>query len=451
MMREDLMATVNDRKAIQVRIKEWTRVTPELCPELRGSSFRDDPDAFSIATGLNESRILEVRETLRGLEFEATSWIGRLALGPVTLTIQPKFDFQSLEVLIRYAYGLSDLKTLRSTTYQPLFEQSLQDLLVGELAREATDLVYRGLSRHYVATDAILSSPRGSVNFTAIARQGGIREAALPCRYHPRIEDWDLNRQLRAGLRMAAGLTSDLRLKRQIRRVDSLIPDEVEESRLTLPSLSDSKRRLTRLTEHYRPVITIIGLLLEGLGVTIREGQEEVRLPGFLFDMNAFWQRLLGRFLSDHIEGGTVRSQATLNNALRYQPDANPLRRKNPPLRPDFLVVSRNGRVVAILDAKYKDLWEKLPDSSWLYQMAVYSSSFSQRAIMLYPCTVAGARDQRLEVRNPVTGDIFGVVIMRPVDIPQLVSVIRANCDRLGQKLVSELVFGPSGPQARAA
>jgi hypothetical protein len=41
------------------------------------------------------------------------------------------------------------------------------------------------------------------------------------------------------------------------------------------------------LTEHYRPAIRVIELLLQGQGVTLRDAQDEVRLPGFLFDMNA--------------------------------------------------------------------------------------------------------------------------------------------------------------------
>lgn len=442
----------SDRSSVCLGIKEWSSATPGLCPELQGSSFKGHPEAREIATQLNDSQILHVRETLRGLEFEATSWVGRLALGPVTLTIQPKIDFRSLEVLIRYAYDLSDLRILSSDTVHELFEQSLQDLLVAQLEREASHLIFRGLSRHYVPTGATLSSPRGRIDFAAIARHGGVRQAALPCKYYPRTENWSLNQLLRAGLRMAASLTNDLPLSRRIHRLDSLIPDEVEDIRLSLSSIRDSERLITRLTEHYRPAIRIIELLFRGQGVTLHDAQAEVRLPGFLFDMNAFWQRLLEQFLSEHIREATVRSQASLNDALRYQPNANPLRRKNPPLRPDFLVIQKN-HVVAVLDAKYKDLWEKSPDASWLYQMAVYGSAFREKAeaVMLYPSTVEGAKDQRLEIRNPATGRLFGVVVMRAVNVSRLVSIIRTNDKRMGQKLTDELVFGAMIEKAMAA
>jgi 5-methylcytosine-specific restriction enzyme subunit McrC len=442
----------SDHSSVRLGIKEWSSATPEIRPELRGLSFQEHQEAGKIAAQLTDSHILHARETLRGLEFEATSWVGRLALGPVTLTVQPKIEFRSLEVLIRYAYGLSDLRILSAETAHELFEQSLQDLLVSQFEREASHLVYRGLFRHYVPMDAKLTSPRGRIDFAAIAREGGVRQAALPCKFYPRTENWVLNGIVRAGLRMAASLTNDLPLSRRIHRLDSLIPEDVEEVRLSLSSLRDSERNITRLTEHYRPALRIIELLLQGQGVTLDKAQDEVRLPGFLFDMNIFWQRLLEQFLSENIRDATVRSQASLSDALRYQPYANPLRRKNPPLRPDFVVIQKN-RVVAVLDAKYKDLWEKPPDASWLYQMAVYGSAFKERAeaVMLYPSIRKGPKDQRLEIRNPTTRTVFGTVVMRPVDVPLLVSIILANDKRMGQKLVEELVFGASIEKARAA
>jgi 5-methylcytosine-specific restriction enzyme subunit McrC len=441
-----------DHASVRLGINEWSSATPATCPELRGLSFQEHPGAGQIAAQLNDSHILHARETLHGLEFEATSWVGSLTLGPVTVTVQPKIEFRSLEVLIRYAYGLSDFRILSSDTVHELFEQSLQDLLVSQFEREASHLVYRGLFRHYVPMDAKLASPRGRIDFAAIAREGGVRQAALPCKYYPRTENWVLNRLLRAGLRMAATLTSDIPLSRRIHRLDTLIPEDVTEIRLNLSSLRDSERHITRLTEHYRPAVRITELLLQGQGVTLDNAQDEVRLPGFLFDMNVFWQRLLEQFLSENIHDATIRSQASLTDALRYQPDANPLRRKNPPLRPDFVVIQKN-RVVAVLDAKYKDLWAKAPDASWLYQMAVYGSVFKEKAeaIMLYPSMREGSKDQRLEIRNPSTRTIFGNVVMRPVSVPLLVSIILANDKRMGQKLVNELVFGASIEKARAA
>jgi hypothetical protein len=70
---------------------------------------------------------------------------------------------------------------------------------------------------------------------------------------------------------------------------------------------------------------------------------------------------------------------------------------------------------------------------------------------MLYPSTVEGAKDQRLEIRNPATGRLFGIVVMRAINVSRLVSIILANDKRMGQKLVDDLVFGAPIEKARAA
>lgn len=68
----------SNHSSVSLAIKEWSSATPEICQELRGLSFRECPEAGQIATKLSDSHILHLRETLRGLEFEATSWVGRL-------------------------------------------------------------------------------------------------------------------------------------------------------------------------------------------------------------------------------------------------------------------------------------------------------------------------------------------------------------------------------------
>ena len=56
-----------------------------------------------------------------------------------------------------------------------------------------------------------------------------------------------------------------------------------------------------------------------------------------------------------------------------------------------------------------------------------------------------------MEIRNPATGRLFGIVVMRAVNVSRLVSIILANDKRMGQKLVDDLVFGAPIEKARAA
>ena len=56
---------------------------------------------------------------------------------------------------------------------------------------------------------------------------------------------------------------------------------------------------------------------------------------------------------------------------LRYRPGFNPRRQRSPTPKPDY-VLFRHGHVVAIADAKYRDLWEQSLPPSMLYQLSVY-------------------------------------------------------------------------------
>ncbi len=71
--------------------------------------------------------------------------------------------------------------------------------------------------------------------------------------------------------------------------------------RLDQQTLKRLHREMDRLTASYASAITLIELLLAGEGISMDEDQRTLRLPGFLFDLNLFFQELLSRFLQEHL------------------------------------------------------------------------------------------------------------------------------------------------------
>lgn len=153
--------------------------------------------------------------------------------------------------------------------------------------------------------------------------------------------------------------------------------------------------------------------------------RDRVALPGFLFDMNRFLQALLGRFLTDNLPGYTVLQEYQLRGMMSYMPEHNPRRRRAPAPRPDF-AVAQGGRVIALLDAKYRDLWELgLPDG-WLYQLSMYALSQGPggRSTILYPTMADGAREQRISISHPSGGE-RAQVVLRPVHVGRLAAALK--------------------------
>jgi 5-methylcytosine-specific restriction enzyme subunit McrC len=125
----------------------------------------------------------------------------------------------------------------------------------------------------------------------------------------------------------------------QLRSAARLASAQLEEvarpCRLDRSSLDAAQRSIDRLTAHYAPALTLIQLLYEGTMLSLDDGQD-VAVPGCLFDMNRFFQALVTRLLTDHLEGYVVRSEFALRDMMAFDPARNPRGRKSPRPRYPF-------------------------------------------------------------------------------------------------------------------
>jgi 5-methylcytosine-specific restriction enzyme subunit McrC len=434
---------------ISLTISEWQNAQPVAGSPLAGLSL--DSAAAREAEVLAKANRLYVTELRQGLSVEATSFVGRIQVGPLRIAIQPKISGAPLIGLLRYAYGLRDLhlgRDLEHTRSQDAF----QDLLCQQLAAEAEELLARGIQRTYQRLEEPLTSPKGKIRFAGLVRQFATAETTIVCEHHPRLEDTALNRVLLGGLQLAARLTQDLALRTELRRLAARLVDRVFAEPLTAFRLAAAQRQVSRLTIAYGPALTLIGLLAEGQGITTNAASESVRTPGFLFDMNRFFQALLSRFLRENLLDCSVRDEHRLTDMLAYEPEHNPRHRQSPTPRPDFAVF-RNGSLVALLDAKYRDLWNRELPRDMLYQLAIYALSQpgQGRAAILYPTVEPTAREARIAIRHPGSTQTRGYVVLRPVDLHRLYHGLVNGSARDRSVLASSLAFGDAVPMAHGS
>jgi 5-methylcytosine-specific restriction enzyme subunit McrC len=258
----------------------------------------------------------------------------------------------------------------------------------------------RGIHREYECIRSDLASPRGPIDFTRYARIAHRAQAALPCVHHPRTEDTLLNRVLLAGLTRASALASDPELKSHVRRLSKMLGATVTAQALDAPMVAAAWGAMDRRTTAYRAAFTLIDLLLEGEGVALDDQGSRIRLKGFLFDMNRFFQSLISRLLREHLTDVVVHDEFRLKGMFSYLSGQNPLGRRGPTLRPDF-VVMRHGQVLSVLDAKYRDLWEQALPRDMLYQLALYAlgrPAGERSSVILFPTVDAAAREQTIGV-----------------------------------------------------
>lgn len=408
-------------------LKEWeTRKPDALGPgaPLHGLTLGDDPAVKLQVDKLAQAGIVTITELRDGLRIDTTSYVGHLAIGAIDIKILPKVAWPRWLTLFGYALRLRDIT--RSQAAEVNVETtSLNDLVVSALLTEARELVNRGIHREYELQRRTLTVPRGRMDFARIARQGGLTDARIPSRFTRRSDDTTLNRLLLAALHAAVRVSTDVDLRVNGQRLAQELATTVTAVPLTVELLENAANAIDRRTLRYGVTLRIAELLRTGTAVTIdAEHATTLDIPGFAFDMNALWQRLLGRVLSEWTSGVRVAQEFTLRQIFRADPVFAPRRRGLPRPRPDFAVF-RQGSGVLYLDAKYRDLWETALPREMLYQVALYA--MAQRdgaAAMLYPTESPGATEERFAICSPIDGTATGCVALRPVDLGKMEELI---------------------------
>jgi 5-methylcytosine-specific restriction enzyme subunit McrC len=175
-------------------------------------------------------------------------------------------------------------------------------------------------------------------------------------------------------------------------------------------------------------------------------GPNTTKLLEFLFEKNAYFKAIVSRFLRDNLPGFSVRDEHGLKGMMRYKPNFNPQLRESPTSRPDY-VVSQQGAIFSILDAKNRDLWEKQLLRELLYQMVFYAISHRRlpQSIILDPTTDTKAKEARLDVANPIFGKFLGQVCLCPAHLPMIVELVAKRTSqgrRNREQYAKQLAFG---------
>lgn len=97
---------------IAVDLEEWTHCSASDAGSPLAGVFLHDRTERELTTLLSTSGMLEILELHEGLSVQTSSYVGRIMLENVQITVRPKIRGLPFLQLLRYAYGLRDLKSL---------------------------------------------------------------------------------------------------------------------------------------------------------------------------------------------------------------------------------------------------------------------------------------------------------------------------------------------------
>jgi 5-methylcytosine-specific restriction enzyme subunit McrC len=294
-----------------------------------------------------------------------------------------------------------------------LGDGALPDLLVAGFVQRAEALLAEGLRRDYVERRERLGVLRGRLDLPSHLRRPGELVTDLSCVH----EDYTLDTPFNAVLRQTAEACHSrwppiarrlLRLRHRLARLPNarLGPEDIE------------RFRYDRLTEAYRPVHAFCRWILEGTRLGL---EAEHRAPGasFVVEMAPLFERFVSLSLRARLRPPwhvKLQERVALDRAHALE------------LRPD-VVVYREDRAVAVVDAKYKLRRGGAPGNPDAYQMLAYARRYGVRRVWLvYP-------DQPVGERVLVTHDGANELVSVGLDLGAAWGRVEAELDRLAADL----------------
>lgn len=312
-------------------------------------------------------------------ELEAQGWVGYLPVTPtLALSLVPKVPIENLFRMLEYAYSLASFRLLDGN----MQAGSLADVyerLAAILAKRVLDRARRGLYASYQTEAGPLPYVRGSIDMAERLRRPW--DTRLTCRYEEHTADleenqilaWTLSRIAQAGFCSQRTLPTVRRAFHILHSVASALPFGPQ---------ACVGRLYSRLNDDYEPLHGLCRFFLEHSGPTHQIGDR--RMIPFLVKMERLFELFVAEWLRAHLPE---------QYALRYQQHISVGAGESFTFDVDVVLCNREGRALAVLDAKYKT--PDKPSNDDIFQVVTYAETLGcHEGALVYPMALGRSHDE---------------------------------------------------------
>ncbi len=326
--------------------------------------------------------------------------VGVLAAPGASLEILPKVDplaadeaaatvRSRLVHMLDVALGLGISAGGSSTLARQ--DESLLDVLIRLFADRLLAEVRRGLPRRYVAQEDDLATLRGSLNVVRQFTANAVRPDRLACRFDSLESDTPLMRVMKACVLVLARHARHFETQRRLSELRHVLADIPDVPRARLPW---GEVRIDRTSARWRSLFGLARLFLKGDWQATHHAPTASEGITLLFAMNDLFEAYVTARLRRALSGSGVEivAQGGLQYCLGQWAEDSDCAGQVFQTKPDILL-KRQGRVVAVIDTKWKKLGEVLDrkhgvSQADVYQLMTYARLYQcERLTLLYPAS----------------------------------------------------------------
>jgi 5-methylcytosine-specific restriction enzyme subunit McrC len=345
---------------------------------------------------------------LRAIEWGRSSvkfaqFCGVIALGDDTLEILPKIygreqdAGEARRVLMHMLFTTRRMKLHRGAfSAIGLQERHLLDVFIRQFCEELFEQLRHGMIRRYVDRADNLTVLRGKLNIDRHLRLNATSAQRLYCEFDELVEDNTYNQVIKYVVSRLLPISRSGTTKRALTELLHRFDDVTSRT----VSLSEVERIQTdRTMSRYKATFEYCRWFLSNQNPDVSAGRN--RYLSLLFDMNRLFEEFVAQKLRPYAWacGYRLRVQGPQHRLALHDKTGEEVFT----MKPDITLTDADGRLVAIMDTKWKQIDEgerKLGVSqSDLYQMVSYGLRYGCSEIfLLYPKTESLTHAHKLDV-----------------------------------------------------
>lgn len=354
---------------------------------------------------------------------KASSYVGTLVVGDVSLLIRPKINPENLFLLLEPGLPQS---AWRHEAFEYDVSSDLLPSVIAFFARTVETTLARGILRSYKTAEETLVALRGRLDLTGQFKRAGVL-TPIACTFDDFTEDIVENMVLRAATQRALRVSrvhpaDRQRLLRQLVALEGVTDTSIG------PEIVDHIE-LTRLNQHYAPALGLARLVLTNLTLTDTRGITSA--SSFMVDMNDLFQR----FVTERL-----RRELTGRLDIVDEPTVHLGKGRRVTMLPDLLFRAPRGQDSYVGDIKYKLAKDARGRSGDYYQLLAYTTALDLPEGVLIYCRSQddGMSSSTVVVRNAGTR-----LVLRSLDLSGPPEQVQLQL----KVLADELAAGVIGPR----